>query len=166
MLIFLYFNKEKYENYIFKFNYFCLMLLEGILLGTCLLVLLNSYNIFYINEFIINTNIFTNFYYCLGAGIWEEVLFRLILYNLLYRIMILFSFSKIHSTLISIFITSIMFSTFHYIGSMADYFTINTFIIRFVGGVFLCLIYIKRGLGITSMTHYSYDVLLLTLPII
>ena len=89
-----------------------------------------------------------------------------LLYNLLFKIMILFSFSKIHSTLISIFITSIMFSTFHYIGSMADYFTINTFIIRFVGGVFLCLIYIKRGLGITSMTHYSYDVLLLTLPII
>ena len=49
---------------------------------------------------------------------------------------------------------------------MPDLFTINSFIIRFVAGMILCLIYINRGLGITCMTHYFYDVLLISIPII
>ena len=51
-----------------------------------------------------------------------------------------------------------LFSIFHYYGNLADLFQFNTFIIRFVAGIILCLIYIKRGIGITCFTHLSYDV--------
>tara|TARA_B100000029_G_scaffold479935_1_gene527470 strand:+ start:322 stop:747 length:426 start_codon:yes stop_codon:yes gene_type:complete len=141
------------------------MYIEGIILGFFLLIILNGYNSLYLFSFNYYDNYYIYFYYCLGAGIWEEILFRFIIFTFIYYL-----FKKITtiniSAFISISISSILFSLIHYIGPYADIFSVYTFIIRFVGGVVLCLIYIKRGLGISCMTHYSYDVLLLTLPLI
>ena len=141
------------------------MYVEGIILGVILSYILNSYySMNYLHTFVYD-DIFILFYMCLGAGIWEEILFRFIIFTFIYYL-----FKKITtiniSAFISISISSILFSLIHYIGPYADIFSVYTFIIRFVGGVVLCLIYIKRGLGISCMTHYSYDVLLLTLPLI
>ena len=142
------------------------MYLEGFILGFLLVFLLNDSshiiknNIYYLNDLIFA------FYLCLGAGIWEEILFRLCIYSSILFIFNHILSNKNYSLYFSIIISSIIFSLFHYIGSNPDIFTLYTFIIRFIGGFILCYIYIFRGLGIACMTHFSYDFLLMILPII
>ena len=77
-------------------------------------------------------------YLCIGAGIWEEVLFRLILLNLIIIIISKFNIGIKINTFISIFIISIIFSTFHFIGENPDLFTFYSFNIRFIGNM-ICI---------------------------
>ena len=105
------------------------------------------------------------FYSCLGAGIWEEILFRYLLLSSLIKV-----FKKIidkySSIILSIFISALLFSMFHYIGSLGDVFNIYTFIVRFVGGIYLGIIYLYRGLGISMIYHIIYDFILVTIPVL
>ena len=86
--------------------------------------------------------------------------------NILFIVLKYFMSSFIYIFIFSIIISSILFSSFHYIGSMGDVFQLNTFIIRFIGGIFLGLIYFYRGLGISVITHFIYDFALITAPFI
>ena len=53
------------------------------------------------------------------------------------------------------------------LGALNSYaFDIYSFTIRFIGGVFLSLLYNFRGFGIVSMAHISYDFILISLPLI
>ena len=78
--IFYSYNDKETE---FNLNYIFLMFIEGIILGLCLVVILNGYNVFNYssqNYFLIDYSFM--FYSCLGAGIWEEILFRYLLWLL------------------------------------------------------------------------------------
>ena len=165
ILLYVLLNQNKYKNYTFNYKYYICMYFEGIILGGILLLFLNGYKFIHIYSFEYYESYYMYFYYCLGAGIWEELLFRLIIFNFSVYIISFFFNIKI-AQISSVIISSILFSAIHYIGVYSDVFTMSTFIIRFVGGVFLCLIYIKRGIGISCMSHYSYDVMLLTIPFI
>ena len=79
---------------------------------------------------------------CLGAGIFEEVLFRLILVTLLINAFNFFLKSKNFALLLSIFISGVLFSLFHYLGETAYSFTFYTLIVRCLGGFILAFIYI------------------------
>ena len=73
--------KEDINKYKINPKYLFFMYLEGSILGLVLLFFLNnnilSYSIDYYENF------FLTFYLCLGAGLWEEILFRFILINFL-----------------------------------------------------------------------------------
>ena len=156
--------KNDIVSYDIKANYLFLMYLEGALLGFLLLLLLNNNLIGYsINYY---EDIFLTFYLCLGAGIWEEILFRFILISIFLFVCKSIFFLKNIKFIISILLSSILFSSFHYIGSGADIYSHYTFIIRFIGGLLLGLIYLSRGLGISCMTHFCYDSFLISFPII
>ena len=64
----------------------------------------------------------------------------------------------------SIIASSVLFSMFHYIGSMGDVFSLYTFFYRFVGGIYLSILYYYRGIGISMMSHFVYDFILVTVP--
>ena len=81
--------KDDFLNYIINVKYLFLMYLEGAFLGLLLLFFLNNNFLAYTVEYY--EDIFLSFYLCLGAGIWEEILFRFILINLL---LFFFFFSK------------------------------------------------------------------------
>jgi len=165
VIVYVLLNKKKYTNYSFNINYNVFMIIEAIIAALILLILLNGINIFYNEYHIIYDNFIMNFYFCLGAGVWEEIFFRFFVFNLLFYIILYFTKHK-PAYFISILVSSLLFSLFHYIGNLAYDFTIYSFVIRFVAGIFLCLIYIYRGLGITCLTHYFYDVFLLSLTVI
>ena len=55
---------------------------------------------------------------------------------------------------------------FHYIGNSVEVFHLSSFIIRFIAGIYLALLYYFRGFGITAMTHISYYFILVSLPLI
>ena len=56
----------------------------------------------------------------------------------------------------ALFVSSILFSLFHFMGS--ETFSQDAFTIRFIAGILLGLLYINRGFGITAITHSFYDI--------
>lgn len=97
----------------------------------------------------------------LGAGLYEELFFRVILVSVL-----LFIFKKIFSKKYVAFATAIIlaaaiFSIVHYIGFFGDPFTFGSFLFRFLFGLALNAIYIWRGFGMAAWTHAIYDLMVI-----
>ena len=149
----------------FNLLFMFLMFIEGVVLGIILVFLLNGFDFLNLNYdyYLYDYNFM--FYSCLGAGIWEEILFRFIFLNLFILITSKL-FSKYSSLIISVFVSSLLFSFFHYIGSLGDVFILYTFIIRLFGGIYLSIVYLYRGLGISMISHIIYDFILVTIPVI
>ena len=107
------------------------------------------------------------FYLAIGAGIWEELFFRVgvlgLCLNFLTKII---KYSEIFSALIAILFAAVLFSLFHYIGPFGDIFTYKSFYIRTWAGIFLGFLYLFRGLGITVYTHIFYDMAIISMPVI
>ena len=150
-----------------KFNLFFMLLMffEGIVFGIILVFLLNGFDFLNFNYDYYLSDYNFMFYSCLGAGIWEEVLFRFIFLNLFILTTSKF-LNKYSSLIMSVFISSLLFSLFHYIGSLGDVFILYTFIIRLFGGIYLSIVYLYRGLGISMISHIIYDFILVTIPVI
>ena len=97
----------------------------------------------------------------LGAGLYEELVFRLILVNVLLYICKLLKFSTFLRYFISVVLAAFLFSLAHYTGPLGDAFTVYSFLFRFFFGLALTLIYVTRGFGVAAWTHALYDTLLI-----
>jgi len=167
ILLIFFIKKKDLSKIKVRFKYLFFMLFEGFLLGLLLLFLLNDISITSFRDIVYQDNLLLNLYLCIGAGIWEEILFRFFLFSFIYKF-----FSKDQKNnmflyfYISVFLSSLLFSMFHYIGNSVEVFHLHTFIIRFIAGIYLALLYYFRGFGITAMTHISYDFILVSLPLI
>jgi membrane protease YdiL (CAAX protease family) len=95
----------------------------------------------------------------LGAGIYEEVMFRLCLLPLLYALFRGTRLSHRWSAGLAIVASSLTFSLAHYIGPSADSFEMFTFTFRALAGSFFAGLFVLRGFGITVGCHAAYDVL-------
>ncbi|NGP88638.1 CPBP family intramembrane glutamic endopeptidase [Fodinibius halophilus] len=97
----------------------------------------------------------------LGAGLYEELFFRVILVtSLLYIFKRLFSNNYI-SWGSAIILAALIFSFVHYVGVMGDPFTFGSFLFRFLFGLALNAIYLWRGFGIAAWTHAIYDLMVI-----
>jgi hypothetical protein len=97
----------------------------------------------------------------LGAGIYEELLFRVILVSLLIWLANhALGWTSSAANIFAVFTGAIIFSTFHYIGPYGDQWTLASFTFRTVAGLLFSGLYVLRGFGITAWTHALYDVLL------
>ena len=64
----------------------------------------------------------------IGAGIYEEILFRVVLIFLLnYILSLVFQWKNYLKNSVSIILASIFFSLFHFIGEFGDYYSFNIF---------------------------------------
>ena len=101
---------------------------------------------------------------CLGAGIYEELVFRLILLTVLTLLVKdLLQFPAWPATLLVVLLSAVMFSGYHYLGPEA--FRWRTFAFRTLAGVYFGVLFLTRGFGVTAATHAAYDILvLLILP--
>jgi len=95
----------------------------------------------------------------LGAGIYEELLFRLILLTSILQIVLLYGVSKAKSMAIAVIVTSLLFAAAHHIGACGEPFQWFAFTFRTTAGVFFSLIFIYRGFGIAAGSHAAYDIL-------
>src|SRR6266478_2951219 len=92
----------------------------------------------------------------LGAGIYEELLFRVLLVGALAAAARgLLGWRPLTAG------SAAIFSAFHYIGPYGDRWQLYSFAFRMVAGLFFSALYLARGFGITAWTHALYDVLLL-----
>jgi len=98
----------------------------------------------------------------LGAGIYEELVFRVLLVSgLLLLARTLFGMGKVSATIFAVLVGAFIFSAFHYIGPYGDPLELPSFVFRTVAGLAFSALYVTRGFGITAWTHALYDVFLL-----
>ncbi|MBI45821.1 MAG: hypothetical protein CMG66_06640 [Candidatus Marinimicrobia bacterium] len=167
VFIIFFIKKSEFVNFDIKFNYFFIMLLEGCLFGLLLLFIINDISFISFKSIAYQDDFLLNLYLCIGAGIWEEALFRFFLFSFIYKILSYFEINDSFLSLyIAIFFSALLFSVFHYVGDSGEIFNINSFIIRFLAGIYLSVLYYFRGLGIVVMAHVSYDFILVSLPLI
>jgi hypothetical protein len=107
-----------------------------------------------------------------GAGIYEELMFRLLLLPVA---ALLFKLAGAHdrtSMIMAIIATSLLFAAAHYrwdmtLGSahlttaLGEAFNWGSFLFRFTAGLFFSAVFLERGFGIAVGAHALYDILLL-----
>jgi hypothetical protein len=97
----------------------------------------------------------------LGAGVYEELLFRVLIMGGLTLLGVRLMKMKPGAAFFgAMLISSLIFSGFHYIGPLRDTFTVASFTFRFLAGILLAVIYRTRGFGVAAYTHAFYDLLL------
>lgn len=100
----------------------------------------------------------------IGAGLYEELLFRVILVSALaWGARVLLGLGRDSAGAVAIVVGALTFSAFHYVGAFGDPLEIGSFTFRFIAGLFFSALYLLRGFGITAWTHALYDVFLLVL---
>jgi len=102
----------------------------------------------------------------IGAGIYEELVFRLILICVL---MLLFQdvlgLSRKSSIILSVLVSAALFSAHHHIvfvnGQLGQSAAFNwtEFGFRTIAGIYLAVLFAIRGFGITAGTHAFYDII-------
>ena len=98
----------------------------------------------------------------LGAGLYEELLFRVILVSgLLLLARRVLKFGPTLANTFAVALGALIFSAFHYIGAYGDPLRLDSFVFRTIAGVAFSALYVFRGFGITAWTHALYDVLVL-----
>jgi hypothetical protein len=98
----------------------------------------------------------------LGAGIYEELLFRVVLVSALaWGGQRLLKLRPIPAGVFAVVVGAFIFSAFHYIGAYGDPLELGSFVFRMIGGLVFSAMFLLRGFGITAWTHALYDVLLL-----
>lgn len=94
----------------------------------------------------------------LGAGIYEELLFRVLLVSGLLALGAWLGWRRPTAVAAAIVLAALIFSAFHYLGPMGDPFALASFTFRAVAGLLLSGLYVARGFGIAAWTHALYDV--------
>ena len=102
----------------------------------------------------------------IGAGIYEELIFRLALICLLMLLFQdVFGYEKKTAVFWSVIISAVTFSIHHHFfyanGQLyrGDSFTIGKFLFRALAGVYFAALYAVRGFGVTAGTHAFYNIL-------
>lgn len=94
----------------------------------------------------------------IGAGIYEEVLFRLCLLPALYGLFRLSRLSATWAAALAVLSSSLAFALAHHIGPSAEPLQLFTFTFRALAGSFFAVLFVMRGFGITVGCHATYDI--------
>jgi hypothetical protein len=94
-----------------------------------------------------------------GAGIYEETLFRLLLFSLLGWLLRLADFPPGGALALAALLSGLAFSLAHHIGPHGEAVTPSVFLFRSLAGVYFALLFHFRGFGVAVGAHAGYDVL-------
>ena len=98
----------------------------------------------------------------LGAGIYEEFVFRLVLMTLISLVLAdLLIVHKSLSNLLMVLSSAVLFSLYHYLG--AETFQLRSFTFRTIAGIYFAGLFLTRGFGVTAGCHIVYDITIVTL---
>ena len=158
--------KEREQLRELRFKYFPIMIGESTIYAI-LVTLVATFFVSMVFAFSANDPISSltglqKFALSLGAGLYEEPFFRVILVSVLILV-----FQKVFNNknwaaiTAAVILSAFLFSMVHYVGSMGDPFTLSSFTYRFFFGLMLNGIYVWRGFGIAAWTHALYDLMVL-----
>lgn len=98
----------------------------------------------------------------LGAGLYEELLFRVLLVGTIaWAGRRLLGWRPLVAGAWAVVLGALLFSLFHYIGPYGDRFELYSFVFRAIAGLVFSAMFLARGFGITAWTHALYDAFLL-----
>jgi len=98
----------------------------------------------------------------IGAGLYEELLFRVLLVGALALLARkVFVLRPVVAGSVAAIIGALAFAAFHYIGAGADRLELYSFVFRTLGGLFFSALFLLRGFGIAAWTHALYDILVM-----
>ena len=162
-LFILYKEKERLKT--LKFAYFPMLLLEATIYAIVVAFISQSLVSFMLNmaasDPIATLTTTQKLALSLGAGLYEELFFRVILVTVFILIFTKVFGKKWAAVTASVVLSALLFSAVHYIGSMGDAFTLGSFLYRFLFGLILNGIYVWRGFGVAAWTHAIYDIMVI-----
>jgi len=100
-----------------------------------------------------------------GAGVYEELLFRLMLLPAMAWGIRRLGTPHGSATALAVLASSVVFAVAHYVGRYGEPILFRDFvfwyglIFRFLAGVFFSILFVVRGFGIAAGTHAGYDIL-------
>ena len=139
-----------------------LALVFGLVIGTITARLLTPFASLAIGGAQPTMGVGTRLMLSLGAGLYEELLFRVLLVSgLLLLARRVLGWGPTLANTFAVVLGALIFSAFHYVGAYGDPFRLDSFVFRAIAGVAFSALYVFRGFGITAWTHALYDVLVL-----
>ncbi|MCC6418013.1 MAG: CPBP family intramembrane metalloprotease [Gemmataceae bacterium] len=94
-----------------------------------------------------------------GAGIYEEALFRLLLFSVLAWLVRAAEFTSLPALALAAVLSALVFALAHHIGTQGETFQPDVFLFRTLAGLYFTGLYYFRGFGIAVGAHAGYDVL-------
>lgn len=107
-------------------------------------------------------NLWTQLALSIGAGLYEELLFRVLLVGGLALLFYPFFENPSAGYLLAAILGAGVFSLVHYLGPLGDPFELPSFTFRFLFGLALNGLFLGRGFGVAAWTHALYDVMVVT----
>jgi hypothetical protein len=100
----------------------------------------------------------------LGAGLYEELLFRVVLVGALGALARrALGLGPAPAGAVAVLGGATLFALAHHVGAYGEPFTLAAFTFRALAGLFFSALYVLRGFGIAAWTHALYDVGVLVL---
>ena len=159
IITYIYFFNDK-SNKSIRADYLFIMIFESVCWALILYFLLSKFMLVLMNP--IGKTITQQVTLAVGAGIYEEFLFRVMLISGLTGIIgFVFLWSDKARKAAALIIAAGIFSAFHFVGDYGDFFSMELFLFRFFAGIVLGVLYIARGFGITAYAHSIYDLIVL-----
>lgn len=146
-----------------KGRYFVWLIAESVVYAILFAILISQFL-----EFLLNMNLQESisqlsklqlYALSLGAGLYEELFFRVILVSGLFYLFRKIFRQKNSAYVAAALISAVIFSGVHYVGNFADTWTLGSFLFRFLFGLTLNVIYVIRGFGCAAWTHALYDLI-------
>lgn len=95
----------------------------------------------------------------LGAGIYEEAIFRLLLFSFLVSLLRRIDVTGVVGCAVAAIVSAVLFSIAHHIGPHGQPYSNYLFLFRLVAGLYFALLFQLRGFGIAVGTHACYNVM-------
>jgi membrane protease YdiL (CAAX protease family) len=112
--------------------------------------------------FVASQGLGTRFVMSLGAGVYEEAVFRLgIMAGVAVLLEKVLGLRRWIAVTVALLVSAVLFSAMHHIPPYGDPFTISVFTFRVLAGVFFGLVFWFRGFAVAVYTHALYDIYVL-----
>ena len=98
----------------------------------------------------------------IGAGLYEELVFRVLLVGGLFLLFRALTETPTRAYLLAALLGAVLFSGAHYVGPLGDPFALPSFTFRLLFGLALNALFLWRGFGVAAWTHALYDVMVVT----
>ncbi len=159
---------ERKKKVAFSIRYPGLMILESSVYAVLLAFFVSGLTALMLSPLMIlqeeqSLGLAMNLVLSLGAGIYEELLFRVILVGgLFWLLKKIFPDRTKLMYIVAAVIGALSFSFVHHIGNMGDPWTLDVFLYRTIFGLVFNVVFLIRGFAIVAWTHAIYDVMVVT----
>jgi hypothetical protein len=149
-----------------KIKYLAYMAIESILCAIPLLIfgaVLGGFAVAVNNSPINSLSSFDRIAVSIGAGLYEELVFRMLIIALVHTIVCnVFKQRDFSGITMGVIVSAILFALYHDLPNAGSLSALSLFFFT-VAGIYLGIIYVTRGFGIVAATHAAYDVVATTL---